>query len=56
VAAADVPVVLGQGKRLFSGGAAPASMTLQSSSVSSTGVVVARYAAAGELVTGTYDA
>ena len=48
------PVVLGQGKRLFGDGTVPAGLRLVSSSVSSTGVVVTRYAAAGEVVTGTY--
>ena len=48
------PVVLGEGKRLFADGAVPAALRLVSSSVSSTGVVVARYVPAGELVTGSF--
>ena len=48
------PVVLGQGKRLFGDGAAPASLQLVSSTVSSTGVVVGRYTAAGDVVTGSF--
>ncbi len=48
------PVVLGQGKRLFAEGAAPAALKLVDSSVSSTGVVVTRHVSAGELVTGSF--
>jgi dihydrofolate reductase len=48
------PVVLGEGKRLFGDGAVPAALELESSSVSSTGVVVTRYVPAGELVTGSF--
>ena len=48
------PVVLGSGKRLFGDGAIPAALRLVSSSVSGSGVVVSRYEAAGEVVTGTY--
>ena len=50
------PVVLGHGKRLFPEGAAPTALRLLDSSVSGSGVVVARYAPAGEVVTGTYGA
>ena len=49
------PVVLGTGKRLFDP-AAPVALELVSSSVSSTGVVVGRYRAAGDVATGTYGA
>ena len=49
------PVVLGAGKRLFDP-AAPVALQLVSSSVSSTGVVVARYVTAGDVVTGTFGA
>jgi dihydrofolate reductase len=49
------PVVLGTGKKLFDP-AAPVSLKLVSSSVSSTGVVVGRYVPAGDVVTGTFDA
>lgn len=48
------PVVLGQGKRLFADGAAPASLRLVSSSVSSSGVLVGRYEPAGDVVTGSF--
>ena len=50
------PVVLGTGKRLFADGAVPAALRLLSSSTTPTGVVVTRYAPAGELVTGTFGA
>ena len=50
------PVVLGHGKRLFPEGAAPTALRLLDSSVSGSGVVVARYAPAGEVVTGTFGA
>jgi dihydrofolate reductase len=50
------PVVLGQGKRLFTDGALPAALRLVHSSVSSTGVVVGRYVRAGDVVTGTFGA
>ena len=48
------PVVLGQGKRLFGDGAVPAALRLESSSVSSTGVVVGRYVPVGDVVTGSF--
>ena len=48
------PVVLGEGKRLFGDGAVPAALRLLSSSVSGTGVVVSRYAPAGDVVTGSF--
>jgi dihydrofolate reductase len=47
------PVVLGTGKKLFDP-AAPVSLRLVSSSVSSTGVVIGRYVGAGDVVTGTF--
>lgn len=47
------PVVLGGGKRLFEDGARPSSLRLVSSKVSTTGVVMATYVPAGEVVTGT---
>lgn len=50
------PVLLGTGKRLFAGGALPASLRLLSSSVSGSGVVVTRYARAGDVATGTFGA
>jgi dihydrofolate reductase len=48
------PVLLGKGKRLFADGAVPTALRLVSSSVSGTGVVVARYVTAGDVVTGTF--
>jgi dihydrofolate reductase len=48
------PVVLGTGKRLFADGALPAALRLVGSSVSGSGVVIGRYAPAGELQTGSF--
>lgn len=48
------PVVLGSGKRLFEGGAAPTAYELVSSRTSATGVVMAVYRAAGTPQTGTF--
>lgn len=48
------PVVVGAGKRLFSDGAIPAGLKLVDHEVSTTGVVMATYVPAGELVTGTF--
>lgn len=48
------PVVVGRGKRLFSDGAVPAGLELVDHDVSTTGVVIATYVPAGELVTGTF--
>ena len=48
------PVVLGQGKRLFADGAAPAALRLVHTSVSGTGVVVGRYVSAGDVATGSF--
>jgi dihydrofolate reductase len=50
------PVVLGSGKRLFEGGAAPTAYELVTSQVSATGVVMAHYRAGGRPQTGTYGA
>ncbi|MGD9816197.1 MAG: dihydrofolate reductase family protein [Hyphomonadaceae bacterium] len=47
-----VPVVLGGGKKLFSDGSAPRSYSLVSSRVSSTGLLIAHYARAGDIRTG----
>lgn len=47
------PIILGQGKKLFADGAAPRTFTLIESHVGKTGVIAARYARAGEVVTGT---
>ena len=51
-----IPVVLGSGKRLFGEGALPRSLRVLSSTVSGTGVVITRYATAGEVQTGTFGA
>ena len=48
------PLVLGNGKRLFSDGTIPSGLRLVDSKVSSTGVVIATYQPAGEVVTGTF--
>ena len=48
------PVLLGSGKRLFADGTVPATLTLVDSSVSTTGVVIATYQPAGEVVTGSF--
>ncbi|HYD34735.1 MAG TPA: dihydrofolate reductase family protein [Vitreimonas sp.] len=48
------PVVLGNGKRLFSDGVIPAAFTLQSSKASPSGVIVANYQRAGEVKTGSF--
>ena len=47
-----VPVVLGQGKRLFADGAAPHSYTLAGSRVADNGLVIAHYERAGAIRTG----
>lgn len=47
------PVTVGEGKRLFDGGSRPGSWKLVDSKVSGTGVIIAEYEPAGELVTGT---
>ena len=48
------PVVLGRGKRLFSEGSAPRSLTLKSTATSPKGVIVATYERAGEVSTGSF--
>jgi dihydrofolate reductase len=48
------PVVLGTGKRLFAEGAAPAGMRLAHSTVSSTGVIIAKYERAGAIDYGSF--
>jgi dihydrofolate reductase len=48
------PVSLGSGKRLFGEGAIPVGFKLLSSSFSPSGVIVASYARAGEVITGTF--
>lgn len=48
------PVVLGTGKRLFADGTMPAGFRVVQSSVSPSGVVVASYARAGDVKTGSF--
>ena len=47
-----IPVVLGEGKRLFADGSVPHSFTLARSRVSSTGLVVTHYERAGDIKIG----
>ena len=47
-------VVIGSGKRLFGEGTVPAGLKLVDSKVSTTGVVMATYEPAGEIVTGSF--
>ena len=49
------PVVLGGGKRLFGDTGVSASFKLVSSSVSSTGVILSKYARDGEVETGSFE-
>jgi dihydrofolate reductase len=48
------PLVLGSGKRLFSEGTIPSGLRLVDSRVSTTGVFIGTYEAAGEVVTGSF--
>jgi dihydrofolate reductase len=48
------PLVIGSGKRLFSEGTIPSGLKLVDSKVSTTGVVIATYEPAGEIVTGSF--
>jgi dihydrofolate reductase len=48
------PLVLGSGKRLFAEGTIPSSLKLLDHKVSSTGVMIATYVPAGEVVTGSF--
>jgi dihydrofolate reductase len=48
------PLVVGPGKRLFSEGTLPSALKLVDSQVSTTGVVIATYEPAGEIVTGSF--
>jgi dihydrofolate reductase len=49
------PLVVGRGKRFFSDGTVPAGLKLVDSKVSTTGVVIATYEPAGEIVTGSFE-
>ena len=48
------PVVIGSGKRLFAEGTLPGALKLVDSKVSTTGVTIAVYEPAGEIVTGSF--
>jgi len=48
------PLVIGSGKRLFSGGTIPSGLKLVDSTVSTTGVMIGTYEPAGEIVTGSF--
>jgi dihydrofolate reductase len=48
------PLVVGSGKRLFADGTIPSALRLVESEVSTTGVVIATYEPAGEVVTGSF--
>jgi dihydrofolate reductase len=50
------PLILGKGKKLFDNGAIPAAFTLVESTVTTTGVVIAKYKRAGKVKTGTIGA
>ncbi len=50
------PLTLGKGKRLFEDGPIPAAFKLSENTVTSKGVIVARYIRAGEVKTGTVGA
>jgi dihydrofolate reductase len=48
------PLTLGEGKRLFQDGTSAAAFTLESSTISPSGVIVANYRRAGEVKTGSF--
>jgi dihydrofolate reductase len=50
------PVILGKGKKLFDGEAAPAAFTLRESTVTPHGVFIASYRRSGQVKTGTIGA
>jgi dihydrofolate reductase len=49
------PVLLGRGKKLFGDATKPGDLTLVSSQASTTGVIIARYRAAGPVRTGSFQ-
>ncbi len=49
------PVTLGRGKKLFAGGAIPATFTLTESIVTTKGVIIASYKRAGKVKTGNIE-
>jgi dihydrofolate reductase len=48
------PLVIGSGKRLFADGTIPAGLKLVDSTISTTGVMIGTYEAAGEIITGSF--
>ena len=50
------PITLGEGKKLFGGGAIPAAFTLTENLVTPAGVIIANYKRAGDVKTGTVGA
>jgi len=50
------PLTLGKGKKLFAGGAIPAAFALVESTVTTSGVIIARYRRAGTVKTGNVGA
>jgi dihydrofolate reductase len=50
------PVTLGTGQRLFAEGTRPAGFALTETSVSGSGVIIAKYRRAGEVKTGSFTA
>lgn len=49
------PVILGKGKRLFGDGSFPRTLTLIDSRTSDSGIVMNKYARAGDIVTGSFE-
>jgi dihydrofolate reductase len=49
------PVILGKGKRLFGDASFPRAFTLESSRTSQNGIVISRYARAGDVTTGSFE-
>jgi dihydrofolate reductase len=49
------PVVIGNGKRLFGQGTVPSGLKLIDNKTSSTGVIMATYVPAGEIIIGTFE-
>jgi dihydrofolate reductase len=48
------PITLGQGKRLFEDGTSPAAFTLEGTTTSPSGVIIANYKRAGEVTIGSF--
>ncbi|MCR6500186.1 dihydrofolate reductase family protein [Shinella sp. CPCC 101442] len=49
------PVILGKGKRLFGDASFPRALTLVASSTSENGIVISKYARAGDVTTGSFE-